>query len=118
MTKSISSGVGSSTLQRRIDRMLARDSWLAWIALFLLWVTVGYVYYATYQLVTDSSVRIAMSIGAILVLVFNSASIVAMIRHYKEDKEHIYGLDIRRLDENRARKASRKGTSGETVVRI
>jgi hypothetical protein len=117
MTKSISGGIESSPLQRRIDRMFARDRWLAWIALFLLWVTVGYVYYATDQFVTDSSVRIAMSIGALLVLLFTSASIVAMIRHYKEDKEHIYGLDIRRLDENRARKAGRKGTLGENVLR-
>jgi hypothetical protein len=28
-----------------------------------------------------------------------------MIRHYEEDKDHIYGLDIRHLDENRASKA-------------
>lgn len=31
-----------------------------------------------------------MLIGAVFVLILNSASIAAMIRHYKEDKEHIF----------------------------
>ena len=31
-------------------------------------------------------------------LLFNSASIVAMIKHYSDDKEHIYGLDLHYLD--------------------
>jgi hypothetical protein len=32
------------------------------------------------------------------VLLFNTASIFAMIRHYSGDKEHIYGLDLHYLD--------------------
>lgn len=93
------------SIRKRIDTMFARDRWMAWVALCLLWLTIGYVYTSVDDYVSDSSVRIALSIGALLVLIFNSASIAAMIKHYKEDKEHIYGLDIRHLDENRARKA-------------
>ena len=37
--------------------------------------------------------------GAGLVLLFNSASIVAMLTHYSEDRSHIYGLDLHYLDE-------------------
>jgi hypothetical protein len=91
--------------RKRIERMFNRDRRMAQIALLLLWITIGYVYFAVTSQTTDSSVRIALTIGAGGVLVFNSASILAMIRHYKEDKDHIYGLDIRHLDENRARKA-------------
>jgi len=36
-----------------------------------------------------------------LLLLFNTASITAMIRHYGNDKEHIYGVDIRHLDAGR-----------------
>jgi hypothetical protein len=32
-------------------------------------------------------------------LIFNTASIAAMVKHYEEDKEFIYGLDIKHLDE-------------------
>jgi hypothetical protein len=55
------------------------------------------------QFVSDGGIRIALVISALFLLAFNTASIFAMIRHYREDKEHIYGLDIRHLDENRAR---------------
>lgn len=114
MTETSSHEVQSSALQRRIDRMFVQDCWFAWVGLALLWVTIGYVYLSTFKLIADSSVRIAISIGAFLVLLFNSASIGAMIRHYKQDKDHIYGLDIRHQDENRARKI---GAAIETVMR-
>ena len=38
------------------------------------------------------------ALGVGIVLLFNTASIFAMIRHYSGDKEHIYGLDIHYLD--------------------
>ena len=40
-------------------------------------------------------------IGAV-VLLFNSAAIMAMLRHYREDRDFMYGLDIKFLDEARA----------------
>ncbi|MBP0588447.1 hypothetical protein J8I87_01690 [Paraburkholderia sp. LEh10] len=102
-------------IRKRIDQMFSRDRRMAQVALLLLWVTLAYVYFAVTSQTTDSSVRIALTIGAGGVLVFNSASILAMIRHYKEDKDHIYGLDIRHLDENRARKAELARRDEETL---
>ena len=92
-------------IRKRIDQMFLRDRRMAQIALLALWVTLGYVYFAMTAQTTDTSVRVALTIGVGAVLVFNSASILAMIRHYEEDTDHIYGLDIRHLDENRASKA-------------
>jgi hypothetical protein len=34
-------------------------------------------------------------------VIFNTASIAAMVNHYSHDKEHIYGTDIRHLDAGR-----------------
>ena len=86
-------------MRKRINGMFVRDRRMARIALLLLWVTLGYVYVAVTAYTTDPSVRVALSIGVGAVLVFNTASILAMVRHYKDDKDHIYGLDIRHLDE-------------------
>jgi hypothetical protein len=36
------------------------------------------------------------------VLLFNTASILAMVQHYSGDKDHIYGLDLHYLDALRA----------------
>jgi hypothetical protein len=38
---------------------------------------------------------------------FNTASVFAMTKHFKEDKDFIYGLDIHHLDANRAAKINR-----------
>jgi hypothetical protein len=51
-------------------------------------------------------VRIVAALGAAAVLILNTASIAAMLSHYAEDKEFIYGLDIKGLDAMQARKAS------------
>jgi hypothetical protein len=54
--------------------------------------------------VPDTGVRVLLVIGALAVLIFNTASIAAMLSHYATDKQFIYGLDIRALDAMKARK--------------
>lgn len=91
------------SLRSRIDAMLSRDRAMAWIFVVLLWVTIGFVYFATDQFITDNTLRVVLIIGALLILIFNTASMLAMIKHYQADRDHIYGLDIKHLDENRRR---------------
>lgn len=100
-------------IRKRIDKMFGRDRAMAWIFLVLLWVSTSYVYWAVCANLMDTKVKIALTIGAFAVLIFNTASILAMIKHYKEDKGHIYGLDIRHLDENRARRDELKESALE-----
>ena len=89
------------SLRSRIDAMLSRDRAMAWIFVVLLWITIGFVYFATDHFITDGTLRAVLILGAVLILIFNTASMLAMIKHYKEDRDHIYGLDIKHLDENR-----------------
>ena len=89
------------SLRSRIDAMLSRDRAMAWIFVVLLWVTIGFVYFATDQFIIDNTLRVVLIIGAFLILIFNTASMLAMIKHYQADRDHIYGLDIKHLDENR-----------------
>jgi hypothetical protein len=37
-----------------------------------------------------------------VILVFNTAAIMAMLRHYREDRDFMYGLDIKFMDAARA----------------
>jgi hypothetical protein len=67
-------------------------------ALLTLWATYTFVFWNILPLLTDSSVLYTLSIGAGLVLLFNSVAIYAMIAHYIEDKQNIYGLDVHYLD--------------------
>lgn len=91
----------SSDLTARIEAMFRLDRLWAWGFVVALWLAVGFVFFAIYPLVEDGNVRIAMIISAIVLVVFNTASIAAMVHHYAHDKEFIYGLDIRHLDESR-----------------
>ena len=46
----------------------------------------------------------ALLISGGLVLLFNAAAIYAMVKHYCEDRTHIYGLDLHYLDTMNQRK--------------
>ena len=59
----------------------------------------------TWGYIPDGDVKIVVLVAAAAVLVFNTAAIVAMVSHYREDKEFIYGLDIRHSDAFRNRKS-------------
>jgi hypothetical protein len=52
----------------------------------------------------SSGVVAALAIFGGLVLLFNTASILALLKHYAEDKAHLYGLDIHYLDEMKAKR--------------
>ncbi len=91
----------NTDVRTRIDAMFSRDKAMAWVFIVLLWVSIAFVYFAILGFVEDGAMRVVLSIGALLLLIFNTASMLAMIRHYAQDKDHIYGLDIKHLDENR-----------------
>jgi hypothetical protein len=54
--------------------------------------------------VTVPMLRTILLISGGLVLIFNTASIWAMLRHYADDRDFIYGLDLKHLDEMRRQK--------------
>lgn len=82
----------------RIERMYRGDVLGAWAFVLVLWLTLGFVAWATWDLAPSPEVRYLLLAMGGLVLLFNSAAIAAMVRHYKEDKLFIYGLDLKNLD--------------------
>lgn len=89
-------------LQRRIDGMFRLDCIWAWAFVVVLWCVVGFVFFSITSIVDDSTIRTVLMVAAALLLLFNTASIGAMVRHYKQDKQNIYERDIRHLDAYRA----------------
>ena len=91
-------------LDKRIDAMYQRDRLWAWVLVLVLWVTILAVLILSWPHIPDGTVRIVLVVGAAAVLLFNTASIAAMLNHYAEDKEFIYGLDVKALDAMKARR--------------
>ena len=87
-----------SDLNQRIEAMYQRDKLGAWLMVALLWITILFVLFMSWPYIPDQGVKVVVTIAAAAVLIFNTASIGAMLKHYEEDKHFIYGLDIKHLD--------------------
>jgi hypothetical protein len=91
-------------LKQRIDALYRSDVRGATVLIVLLWVTVLFVLFQTWPLVPSQGIKVVLFLSAAVVLIFNTAAIVAMVRHYQSDKDFIYGLDIKHSDANRNRR--------------
>ena len=90
-----------SDLNTRIEAMYRSDVRGAWLMIAALWLTVLFVLLMSWPFIPDSGVRTVVVLAAAAVLIFNTASISAMVKNYAEDKDFIYGLDIKHLDESK-----------------
>jgi Fe2+ transport system protein B len=91
-------------LATRIDKMHSRDRTGLIIFTTVLWCTMLFALVTIWSYISVPAIRIILTIACGLVLAFNTAAIVAMLRHYQEDKHFIYGLDLKHLDEMQRRR--------------
>ncbi len=93
-----------SDLNSQIEAMHRSDVRIAWAFVVGLWLAIIFVAWGTWGLAPSGAARVVLLIGGALVLLFNTAAIMAMLRHYREDRDFMYGLDIKFLDAARAAK--------------
>ncbi len=91
-----------SDLNQRIQAMHRSDTRVAWAFVLGLWFAIIFVAYATWDLAPNPTARVLLLIAGAVILVFNTAAILAMLRHYREDRDFMYGLDIKFLDAARS----------------
>ena len=90
----------SEVFKARIQKMFMGDCIFGYLFVVWLWATYIFVFYMT---VTQSEyasggVQIILLIAGLMVCVYNTGSITAMVRHYSKDKDFIYTVDLRHLD--------------------
>lgn len=95
--------MADANLDERIEKVYRGDVLGAWSFVLALWLAMGFVAWATWDLAPNENVRYLLIGMGSLVLLFNTAAIGAMVKHYKEDKAFIYGLDLKNLDAMRRR---------------
>lgn len=86
------------SMDPRVESMFSTDRLWAYGAVLVLWLTYLFVLWQVLPNAGEDNVLLALAVSGGLVLLFNTASIVAMINHYSHDKDHIYGLDLHYLD--------------------
>ena len=62
--------------------------------------------------VPSSALSVALILSLLVLGVFNTASMVAMIRSYSKDKDFIYREDILNLDRNRRQREGHRAERG------
>ena len=87
-----------SDMQQRIEALYRSDVRGSALLIVCLWATILFVLFMTWPYIPDSGIKVVVAIAAAAVLIFNTAAILAMVNHYKDDKEFIYGLDIKHAD--------------------
>jgi hypothetical protein len=95
-------GGNMSDLDRRIQAMHRSDTRVAWAFVLGLWFAIIFVAIATWNLAPNGTARVMLLCAGAVILLFNTAAIMAMLRHYREDRDFMYGLDIKFLDAARA----------------
>jgi len=88
-------------IERRIDAMFARDTAAAAVFVVALWLVMAFVFVEMIA-VAGAAVTATLFAGGVLVTLFNTVSITAMIHHFRREKDRIYRLDIEHLDATRA----------------
>jgi RsiW-degrading membrane proteinase PrsW (M82 family) len=82
----------------RIEKEYASDRNWSVVAVVVLWALYAFVFYKIRDYAGPSEVVLALAISGGLVLLFNTASIFAMISRLNSHRKEIYGLDIHYLD--------------------
>lgn len=82
----------------RIAKKFAGDRNWSFVAIVVLWALYAFVFYEVKDLLGDPQVVWVLVVFGGLVLLFNTAAILAMVSHLSEERDEIYGLDLHYID--------------------
>jgi hypothetical protein len=82
----------------RIAKKFSGDRSWSLVAVAVLWALYAFVFYEVKDLLGEPQVVWTLAVFGGLVLLFNTAAILAMVAHLSEEREEIYGLDLHYVD--------------------
>jgi uncharacterized membrane protein len=91
----------------RIAGMFSGDRAWSLVAVAVLWALYAFVFYQVKDYLGDQQVVWTLAAFGGLVLLFNTAAILAMVAHLSEAREAIYGLDLHYIDLAKKKSLSR-----------
>jgi hypothetical protein len=82
----------------RIAKLFSGDRTWSLVAVAVLWALYSFVFFGVKDYLETSQVGWTLAIFGGLVLLFNTAAILAMVAHLSEERDEIYGLDLHYID--------------------
>ncbi|MGH3345263.1 MAG: hypothetical protein ACRDPK_20830 [Carbonactinosporaceae bacterium] len=110
MNSGMNSGMdaGATTgIESRVEALAQRDRMIAVIFTVALWVVLLFVFAVSNAAAPTVGASLALVASLLALGVFNTASMVALIRRYGADKDMIYREDIVNLDRLRHERSRR-----------
>lgn len=95
----------SSPIESRIDALARRDRILAVTFTVLMWAVLVFVLVVASAVVPSPAITVALVTAFLLLGLFNTASMLALLRRYAENKDLIYRPDIVNADRMRHERA-------------
>lgn len=102
-------GISEEEIASRVDRMAARDRLIALLFVAATWLVLLFVYFVAITAAPTAGVTVALTVSLLLLGVVNTASILAMISRYGQEKDHVYRDDILNLEQNRRQRTAAGG---------
>jgi archaellum biogenesis protein FlaJ (TadC family) len=86
-------------VQNQMDTMYQRDRWMAIASVVAMLVVLPFVYFALLDNMPGTGTKVVLAGACIVLLVYNVASMLALVRNYRRDKDFIYRRDVAHLRE-------------------
>jgi hypothetical protein len=94
-------------VEHQIDAMFTRDRLMAIGFVVALLVVVPFVLVVVWQHAPSTGVRVVLLVSGLVVLVYNVASMVALVVGFRRDRDFVYRRDVAHLRERAALKGQR-----------
>lgn len=86
-------------VQGQMDTMYQRDRWMAIASVVAMLVVLPFVYIALLNNMPGTGTKVVLAASCLVLLVYNVASMLALVRNYRRDKDFIYRRDVAHLTE-------------------
>ena len=86
-------------VQRQMDSMFQRDRWMAIASVVAMLIVLPFVYFAVLDNMPGTGTKVVLAAACVVLLVYNVASMLALVRNYRRDKDFIYRRDVAHLTE-------------------
>lgn len=96
-----------SSLDSRISQLARRDRILAIAFTLLMWAVLVFLFVTASAVAPDPAITAVLAVATLLLGLFNTASVLALLRRYAESRDLIYRPDVLHLDLMHARHESK-----------
>ena len=92
-----------------MESMLSRDRIMAYGFVVAMIVVLPFILIAVWDNVPTTGIKVVLLASLAVVLLYNVASMVALVRNYRRDRDFVYRRDVAHLRERAALRAAKAG---------